>query len=309
MSGIALVFPGQGSQYPGMGRDLYENFTAARAVFDRADLVLGYSIKDLCFEGPQKVLDQTEYAQPAVLTCSLAAFAVLEEQRPGGAPLEFAVMAGLSLGEYTALVASGCLSLDEALPLIQTRARLMQNAVPLGEGAMAAVIGMESIQVEEICAADGGPVVVANYNAPGQVVISGASAAVARVGSAVRTAGGRVAPLAVSVPSHSPLMEEAARSLVPSLEKAGWRDPRVPVISNVTAQGHESGRLPELLARQMYSPVRWEQSIRQMLQIADRFIEVGPGSSLSSLIKRIERKAVIGRVEDRATLNSLLEKI
>jgi len=141
------------------------------------------------------------------------------------------------------------------------------------------------------------------------VVISGASAAVARAGSAVRAAGGRVVPLAVSVPSHSPLMEDAARSLAPSLEKAGWREPRVPVISNVTALEHETGRLPELLARQMYSPVRWEQSVRQMLKSADHFIEVGPGSSLSALIKRIERKAVMGRVEDRATLNSLLEKI
>ena len=304
MSGIALVFPGQGSQYPGMGRDLYDNYEVARAVFDQADEVLGYSIKKLCFDGPQDVLDHTEYAQPAVLTCSLAAFAVWQEQG-----LQTEVMAGLSLGEYSALVAGGALSLAEALPLIQTRARLMQNAVPLGEGAMAAVIGMEAGQVEAICSENEGLVVVANYNAPGQVVISGASNAVAHAASTIKAAGGRVVPLAVSVPSHSPLMTEAARALAPSLEQAGWQQPRVPVISNVTALPHQSGQIGELLARQMFSPVLWEQSVRQMLTTADRFVEVGPGSSLSALIKRIERQAVIGRVADRATLTSLLEKI
>lgn len=304
MSGIALVFPGQGSQYPGMGRDLYDNYKAARAVFDQADEVLGYSIKKLCFDGPQDVLDHTEYAQPAVLTCSLAAFAAWQEQG-----LQADVMAGLSLGEYSALVAGGALSLSEALPLIQTRARLMQNAVPLGEGAMAAVIGMEAGQVEAICSENEGQVVVANYNAPGQVVISGASNAVAHAASTIKEAGGRVVPLAVSVPSHSPLMTEAARALAPSLEQAGWQQPRVPVISNVTALPHQSGQIGELLARQMFSPVLWEQSVRQMLITADRFVEVGPGNSLSALIKRIERQAVIGRIADQATLASLLEKL
>lgn len=304
-SGIALVFPGQGSQYAGMGRELYEQYAAAREVFDQADEALGYSLKEICFSGPREILDQTEYAQPAVLTCSMAAFAVLKKHG-----VKASVMAGLSLGEYSALVASGSLSLSEALPLIQIRARLMQNAVPLGAGAMAAIIGMAASQVEEICSSTEGSVVIANYNAPGQVVISGSSPAVAGAGQAIKEGGGRVVPLAVSVPSHSPLMQEAAQALEPRLQEAGWQDPEIPVVSNVTGEEHEGrGQIPGLLARQLYSPVLWEQSVRQMINRAEGFVEVGPGSTLSTLIKRIDRKAVLGRVEDQSSMNSLLEKL
>ncbi len=304
MSGIAMVFPGQGSQYAGMGQDLYNNFEEARAVFDQANDILGFSVSRLCFDGPKDQLDLTEYAQPAVLTCSLASLAVLESR--GVQPQ---IVAGLSLGEYTALTAAGAVSMDEVLPLVQARARFMQNAVPAGKGAMAAVIGLPGEQVGECCSQAGGQVTVANFNAPGQVVISGEKDAVDSAAAILSQAGARVVPLAVSIPSHSPLMRGAAEALMPHLENISWKEPRIPVIGNASAREHESGSLPDMLARQMYSPVLWEKSVRSMLEKSGRLIEVGPGTTLSSLIKRIDRKAVIGHAEDSKSLDSLMEKI
>lgn len=304
MPGIAMVFPGQGSQYAGMGRDLAANYPEAREIFEQADDLLGYGLSRLCFEGPRDILDQTEYAQPAVLTCSMAAFKVLEQRTE--APQ---VLAGLSLGEYTALVAGGAIEFQEALALVRTRARLMQQAVPGGEGAMAAVLGLNGDVVEKLCDQAVGEVTVANYNAPGQVVISGSKLAVSRALGLIKESGGRAIPLAVSVPSHSPLMAGAARNFVTHLDSAPWSAPMIKVISNVTAQEHCLEEIPALLARQLYSPVLWEQSVRLMKSKVDMFIEVGPGSSLSALIKRIDRSGVLANVEDSASLEKLMEKV
>ncbi|HWP96778.1 MAG TPA: ACP S-malonyltransferase [Syntrophomonadaceae bacterium] len=301
---LAFVFPGQGAQYLGMGQDLARFFVEAAEVFGLADQALGFSISDMIFFGEAEELNQTEYAQPAILTCSLAALAVA---RKFG--IEPDMVAGLSLGEYTALVAAGALSMEEALPLVHLRGRLMQEAVPAGQGAMAAVLGKEAALVDQICADVKGQVAVANYNCPKQVVISGSSADVQEATLRLKEAGARVTPLAISVPSHCTLMKEAAETLRPHLEKASWKTPAIPVISNVEAQPYEDARTVDLLARQLYSPVLWEQSVRFMMEKVDYFVEIGPGTSLSGLIKRIGRDRVWGNLDDFNSLGLLLEKV
>lgn len=304
MVGFAFVFPGQGAQHVGMGRELYEQFEVARSVFEQAQDILDYDLKTLCFEGPAGQLDQTEFAQPALLVCSVAAAQVLKEQG-----IQATMMAGLSLGEYSALVSAGALTISEAVPLVQERAKLMQAAVPAGQGAMAAVLGLDAEVVQSACESDRGIVGVGNYNCPRQYVISGAGDAVCRVSAALIGLGAKVMPLAVSVPSHSPLMMPAAEKLRPLLEALNWNEPLVPVISNVNALPNPISELSGLLAEQLYSPVRWEESISYMLGHVDYFIEVGPGRTLSGLINKIEKKKALGQINDLKSLEKLLEKV
>ncbi len=304
MPRIAFVFPGQGAQYPGMGRELAEKYPEAAKIFALADSLSPYSISQLCFNGSAEDLNRTEFAQPALLTCSLAALAVAKKL---GICAD--IMAGLSLGEYSALVAAGALSFEEALPLVQKRAKLMQEAVPPARGGMAAVLGMEAAKLEELCRKAEGPVVIANYNCPGQLVVSGEREAVLAVTAAIKGTGGRAIPLAVSVPSHSPLMFEAAGKLKNELVQVDWQEPVVPVVSNVNAQENGKQDFEELLAQQLFKPVLWEQSIRYMMNKADYFIEIGPGSTLSGLIKKINRDRVLGQLDNLSSLEKLLKKV
>ncbi|MEN6327410.1 MAG: ACP S-malonyltransferase [Syntrophomonas sp.] len=301
---LAFVFPGQGAQYAGMGRELTENFAEAAAVFSQADQIAGYKLSELCFTGPAEQLNKTEFAQPALLATSLAAYEVVKKHG-----IKASMMAGLSLGEYSALVAGGALSLAEALPLVQTRGRLMQEAVPPGEGAMAAVVGLEPEQVKEACLQTGGQVAIANYNCPGQLVISGAREAVMNAIANIKANGGRAVPLAISVPSHSTLMSEAAARLEPHLAGINWQEPAVPVVSNVNARENSATQFTALLVQQLFSPVLWEQSVRYMMEKVDYFIEIGPGSTLSGLIKKIDRNRVLGQVENLQSLTKMLEKV
>lgn len=304
MSKLAFVFPGQGSQYPGMGKELAENYEAAARVFAEADDIAGYKLSELCFCGPEDILNRTEFSQPAILTASLAILAVVKEY--GITPF---MLAGNSLGEYTALVAAGSISFQEALPLVQTRARLMQAAVPPEDGAMAAIMGLDNDQILAACQKVKGIVDISNYNCPGQVVISGDKEAVLQVCLLVKNAGGRSVPLAISVPCHSPLLREAAASLKPYLARVNWDEPIIPVVSNVNAKVNSCQQFIDLLETQLYSPVMWEQSVRYMLPQVDYFIEVGPGSSLSGLIKKVDRTRILGQIDNIRSLEKTIEKV
>jgi len=304
MPRLAFVFPGQGAQHPGMGKEFAENYAEAALVYDQADEIVGYKLSTLCFEGPAEQLNRTEFAQPALLVSSLAILEVVKKH-----VLSPVIMAGLSLGEYTALVASGAMNLQEALPLVQHRALFMQAAVPDGKGAMAAVLGLEADQVNEICQKTNGIVDIANYNCPGQLVISGEKEAVNEAGTALKKIGGRVIPLAVSVPSHSQLMQDAACKLQPELHSIDWQEPSIPVVSNVNAQANPRQDFAGLLVKQLYSPVLWEQSIRYMLNQVDYFVEIGPGSTLSGLIKKIDRSRLLGHIEDIPSLNKVIAEV
>lgn len=304
MPRLAFVFPGQGAQYKGMGRELAAKHEEAFQVFAEADDIAGYKISTLCFEDPENQLNLTEYAQPAILTTSLAIFQVVKKL--GLSPVLFA---GLSLGEYSALVAGGAISFREALPLVQTRARLMQSAVFPGKGAMAAVMGLDNSVVSDACKQVAGIVDIANYNCPGQVVISGEKEAVLNAGEVLKAAGGRVSLLAVSVPSHSKLMSDAAVKLQAYLIQANWQQAQIGIVSNVNARENTPQQYEDLLVRQLYCPVLWEQSVRYMMEKVDYFIEIGPGSTLSGLIKRIDRSRLIGQIEDSKSLEKVIEKV
>jgi len=302
---LAFVFPGQGSQYVGMGKEIAESFDEAAQVFTAADDICGYKLSSICFEGPQEVLNQTKFAQPAILVTSLACLSVAKKN--GLSPQ---MVSGLSLGEYTALAAAGSISLEQVLPLVMRRAELMQEAVPLGKGAMAAIIGLDSTIVENICSQVEGTVTVANYNCPGQLVISGNNDAVEEAANLLKQEGAKTKILAISVPSHSPLMRDCAGIFSDEVARVQFNDPiSAEVISNVNAIENKAIDFPDLLVKQLYSPVRWEQSIRYMMTKVDYFIEIGPGSSLSGLIKKIDRNRVLGQIEDNKTLQKLIEKV
>jgi [acyl-carrier-protein] S-malonyltransferase len=310
MGKVAFIFPGQASQKPGMGKDLAEKFPVARAVFDEADRVLGFSISQICFEGSEEDLKQTVNAQPAILTVSIAAFRVLQADQ-GIAP---DLVAGHSLGEYSALVAGGALEFAEAVKLVRMRGAFMQEAVPAGEGAMAAILGLSPATVGDICkrAADGQIVSAANLNSPEQTVISGNAEAVKRaVELASQNGAKRAVVLAVSAPFHCALMEPAQARMEPALRAAAFHDLRVPVVTNADAEVTSSGaEARDAAIRAITLPVLWEDSVRELVeQGVKTFVEVGPGRVLSGLLRQIDRSVHSLNVEDEASLRATQEKL
>lgn len=309
MGKLAFIFPGQASQYPGMGKDLAEKFPAAKRVFDEADQALGFSISELCFEGSEEALKQTENTQPAILTVSVAVYRVLEECKT--VP-DF--VAGHSLGEYSALVAAGGLAFADAVRLVRNRGKYMQEAVPAGEGAMAAILGISAAQVEEICrkVSDAGKVSAANLNSPEQTVISGQAAAVKRAVEEASAGGAkRAVILPVSAPFHCELMMPAQLRLEKDLKAASFNTLRIPLMNNVDAALVSSGEeARDGLIRQVCMPVRWEASIRELIeQGVTIFVEVGPGRVLSGLLRQIDRSVHCFNVEDEKSLTTTLEKV
>ena len=293
---LAYVFPGQGSQYVGMGKALFEASSAARRVFEQADEVLGFKLSQLCFEGPAEELEDTINAQPAILTVSLACLEAIRERLEAlgqnWQPPRF--VAGHSLGEYTALVAAGALDFSDALRLVRERGRLMKESGDHRPGGMAAVIGLDRPKLEEMCAqasADTERIVsVANANSPEQFVISGELEALDRAITLIRDAGARtVVPLRISIASHSPLMQQAASRLAEIIDRSPLRDPQVPVVTNIAGQVRTSAdHIRGELASQMVAPVEWVGSVREMVANGvDTFVEIGPGQVLSRLIRRI----------------------
>jgi [acyl-carrier-protein] S-malonyltransferase len=306
MPKIAFIFPGQGSQYAGMGREL-ATFPEARAVFDEADAALGFNLSGLCFEGPEEELQLTANTQPAVLATSIAAFRVLLAH--GVAP---DYVAGHSLGEYSALVAAGGLSLTDAVRLVRLRGELMQDAVPVGVGAMAAILGLESEKVREVCAevAQGEVCAPANFNTPTQTVIAGHVGAVQRAIGLSKTRGARRAVmLKVSAPFHCALMRPAQNGLAAPLAAATFSDFEPPLVNNVDAELVRTGEVArEGLIRQITSPVRWTDSVAHLdREGVATFVEVGPGKILSGLVKAIERDVKLFNVEDQASLQMAVE--
>lgn len=295
-----------------MGYDLWEAYPEARAIFDEADGVLGFPLAKLCFAGPKEALNDTLNAQPAILTMSVAALRVLEARNR----LEPSFVAGHSLGEYTALVAAAALDFADALLLVRERGRLMKKAGQQYPGAMAAVIGLDHGTVEEVCReaskhVDGAGVVAANFNSPGQVVISGGREALEAAVELARARGARrVIPLAVSVAGHSPLLREAARGLERSLESVPFRPAAVPVVANVTAQPvTEPQEIKDGLVRQLYQPVQWVRSVELMIaQGVSRFVEIGPKNVLAGLIRRINRGVQVVNVGDVAGIEAFAKE-
>ncbi len=305
MKPTAFLFPGQGSQYVGMGKELFDNFSVAKQVFQEADDSLHFSVSLLCFKGPEDALKLTENTQPAMLTMSIGALRVLEAEK--GITPQFT--AGHSLGEYSALVASGALAFSEAVQTVRLRGKYMQEAVPFGEGAMAAVLGMEREQIEKLCEeiSCGEVLAAANFNCPGQIVIAGHSKAVERAVERVKQEGKKAVLLPVSAPFHSPLMKPAGERLGKALEQISVSDLKIPVVTNVEAEVNTSkDRVKGLLVAQVSSPVRWEESMRKMIgEGVEQVLEIGPGKVLSGLMKRIDHRIETRNLEDLQTLKKI----
>jgi [acyl-carrier-protein] S-malonyltransferase len=308
MAKLAFVFPGQGSQKVGMGKALAEAFPEAREVFDEVDAALGEPLSRTCFEGPEEALRLTANTQPAILTVSVAATAVLANR--GLLP---DLVAGHSLGEYSALVAAGAAGAADAARAVRARGTFMQEAVPQGKGAMSAVLGLAPEKVAEVCAAvaaeTGEVVSPANYNEPAQTVVAGSAGAVERAGLRLKEAGAkRVLPLPVSAPFHCALMAPVKARLAPVLAAVPWRRPLVPVVTNVEARPNQDpARIVPLLVEQVTSPVRWIECVEELVrQGVTRIVEVGPGSVLSGLARRIDRSVAVWNVEDPASLEKTL---
>jgi [acyl-carrier-protein] S-malonyltransferase len=309
MGKLAFLFPGQASQYCGMGRDLAANFPESKAVFDAADSALGFSITQTCFEGSEESLKLTENTQPAILTVSTAAYRALAGK---GIVPDF--VAGHSLGEYSALVAAGGVDFSAAVKLVRARGKYMQEAVPAGQGAMAAILGLSPAEVGDICkkAAENEVVSPANLNSPEQTVISGSAAAVKRaVEIASQSGAKRAVILPVSAPFHCALMMPAQQRLEPDLRATQFHALKIPLITNVDAQAITTGdEARDALVRQVTAPVRWLDSVREMIESGVTvFVEVGPGKVLTGLLRQIDRSVRVFNVEDSATLQSTMEKL
>lgn len=309
MGKLAFLFPGQGSQHAGMGKGLAEGFACARAVFEEADRALGFPLSRLCFEGPEEELKLTANTQPAILTVSIATYRVLEEK---GGRADY--VAGHSLGEYSGLVAAGSLALTDAVRVVRQRGRYMQEAVPAGEGAMAAILGLAAEKLAEVCrqAAQGQVVSPANLNSPGQIVISGNTAAVERAMEAAKAAGAkRAIRLPVSAPFHCSLLEPAGRRLAADFESICFADLSVPLVTNVDADLVTSGAAArDALLRQVPAPVRWEESVRRLIALGcDTFIELGPGKVLIGLLRQIDSSKTGLNVEDPVSLEKTLARL
>ena len=302
MSRPAFLFPGQGAQAVGMGRQLAETLPAARALYDRANQILGYDLAKLCFEGPAEQLDSTVHSQPALFVTSLVGLEFLKANQPDVVS-SAAATAGLSLGEYTALVFAGVMSFEDGLKVVQQRGRAMQDAADAVPSGMVSILGMEATKIEELCGQARGPgevLQIANYLCPGNIVVSGHKAACAKVAELATAAGAmKTIPLAVAGAFHTPIMQPAVEKLSAVLAGVKLNSPRIPVVSNVDATVHtDPEEIRSLLVKQLVSPVRWEDSQRYLLaQGYGPHWEIGPGRVLRGLLKRIERKAAAEGVE------------
>ncbi|MDD3279285.1 MAG: ACP S-malonyltransferase [Lachnospiraceae bacterium] len=303
MSKIAFIFPGQGAQKAGMGQDFYENFPTAKAVFDQSSQWLGLDMKELCFTENDR-LNLTEYTQAALVTTCMAMELVIEEQG-----LHPDITAGLSLGEYCAIAAAGGMTLEDAVKTVRKRGILMEQAVPAGLGAMAAVLGLEAAQIEKITEKIQG-VSIANYNCPGQIVITGEKEAVQEAGEQLKAAGAkRVLPLNVSGPFHSAMLTQAGEELGKVLETVSLQKLKIPYVTNVTAeQITDSNKTKALLARQIAASVRWQQSVENMIADGtDTFVEIGPGRTLAGFMKKINRDVTVYNIQTAEDMKKVIQ--
>lgn len=304
----AFVFPGQGSQSLGMMADMAAEYSLVKATFEEASDALGYDLWQITQQGPEEKLNQTDVTQPAMLTAGIATYRVLAAEKA----LSPAFVAGHSLGEYSALVAAGVMELAQGVKLVETRGRLMQSAVPAGEGAMAAILGLEDQQIIDICAQADGVVEAVNFNSPGQVVIAGAKAAVDAALPKFEAAGAkRVVPLAVSVPSHCSLMKPAAESLSETLSAIEFNTSSIPVIHNASVECYtDAAKIKQALVEQLYQPVQWVKTVELMTaQGVEALFELGPGKVLMGLNRRIDKKMGMTAVYDAASVAKALDAL